>query len=93
LHLFSEPDVEKLCRIVFNLLKEGGIFFGRHIVHNDKPCRVKILYVHAVDFLRETLEKIGFKEVDAGEKSFEYTIEFDNAVRFTNFYCVKPNQK
>jgi len=86
-----EVDVEKFCRKVFTLLKEGGIFFGRTAVNGEKPIISNSSYLHTLVTLRAVLEKIGFKDVDVGETTVEYTIKVIGNNRISNFYAVKPN--
>ena len=65
IHLLRRKQIEKFLKIVYNMLPESGIFFGRTSTL-QKPAKLKksqshIRYLHSPDTLKSTFEKLHFK--------------------------------
>lgn len=71
LHVLTEEKVEALLRAVYSMLRPGGSYFGDCVGTSaepgqwEPPLRNRTTgYHHSSESLKQTLERIGFEEVE-----------------------------
>ncbi len=70
IHLFDQDQIKVFCERVFDILKSGGTFIGRHCGVTDISSTVKrtnsterLRFLHTAETMKELLESLGYIEV------------------------------